>query len=282
MKSNYHFNNIFWEKPLEFDGIQVVQIGRLYCKNGAVVPPHIHTDLLELTIVTDGEGIISTNGIETKVKQGDIYLSLPCDIHRIESDQKKPLKYDYFAFKTTTSTFHQNLNDIMQKYRSEHLRVFREEKILPLISNAIVEINSDDTFSKELLSAIFNQVLIYVIRSFENKTVKVQAIHKSNAEILCYKLMNYIDTHLYTMKSLSELSDVTDYSYGYLSALFKKTTSSSLANYYRKKKLDAAQLLLAEGKLSATQISDLLNYSTVYAFSKAFKQEFGVSPTHYK
>jgi len=281
MNNNYHLDHIYWQTPLEFDGIYVVQIGRLYCKSGAVIRSHIHTDLFELTIVTSGEGIISTNGIQTNVKQGDIYLSLPCDIHMIESDKEKPLKYDYFAFKTSSSPFHEPLINIMEKYRSEYLRVIHEEKIDPLISNAIVELNSDNTFSKEMLSAIFNQVLIYVIRSFQNKSARVPTINKSNAEILCHKLMNYIDTHLYTMKSLSELSDVTDYSYGYLSALFKKTTSGSLSNYYRKKRLDAARLLLIEGKLSATQISELLNYSTVYAFSKAFKQEYGVSPTNY-
>lgn len=281
MNNNYHLNNTYWQTPLEFDGIQVVQIGRLYCKSGAVIRSHIHTDLFELTIVTGGEGIISTNGIQTNVKQGDIYLTLPCDIHKIESDNEKPLKYDFFAFKTSTSPFHQSLINIMEQYRSEYLRIIHEEKIDPLISNAIVELNSDNPFSKELLSAIFNQILIYVIRCFQNKSARVPTLHKSDAEILCYKLMNYIDTHLYTMKSLSELSNVTDYSYGYLSTLFKKTTSGSLTDYYRKKKLDAARLLLIEGKLSATQISELLNYSTVYAFSKAFKQEYGVSPTNY-
>ena len=33
--------------------------------------------------------------------------------------------------------------------------------------------------------------------------------------------MNYIDTHIYTMKNLDELSEITDYSYGYLSVLFE-------------------------------------------------------------
>lgn len=58
--------------------------------------------------------------------------------------------------------------------------------------------------------------------------------------------------------------------------LSTKITSSSLSSNYRKKRLDAARLLIAEGRLSATHISELLHDSTVYAFSKAFKQEYGV------
>ncbi len=84
------------------------------------------------------------------------------------------------------------------------------------------------------------------------------------------------------MKNLEELATVTDYSYGYLSALFRETTRGTLQNYFKDKKLDAARLLLIEGKMTVTEISELLNYSSVYAFSKAFKEQFGVSPKNYK
>lgn len=281
MLDNYYLNNLYFKQPLEFQGIQVLQIGRRYCKSGTIIAGHKHPDLFELTIVTDGEGIVSTNGIGTKVKKGDIYISFPYDIHMIEGDKNHLLKFDFFAFRATNSPFDQALNHIRQACQSEHIRLFSDQRINPLIENAILELNTRNPFSEEILSSIFNQIIIYVIRNFQNKESQTPTINKSNAEILCYNLMNYIDTHLYTMKSLSELSEVTDYSYGYLSALFKKTTSCSLVDYYRKKKLEAARLLLIEGKLSATQISELLNYSTVYAFSKAFKQEFGESPTHY-
>ena len=84
------------------------------------------------------------------------------------------------------------------------------------------------------------------------------------------------------MKNLEELATVTDYSYGYLAALFRETTRGTLQNYFKDKKLDAARLLLIEGKMTVTEISELLNYSSVYAFSKAFKEQFGVSPKNYK
>lgn len=40
----------------------------------------------------------------------------------------------------------------------------------------------------------------------------------------------------------------------------------------------AARLLLNEGKLNITKIAELLNYSSIYSFSKAFKEKYGVSP----
>ena len=103
----------------------------------------------------------------------------------------------------------------------------------------------------------------------------------SQNQALCYKLMHYIDTHIYTMKSLCELAEFTGYSYGYLSALFRQTTSNTLSGYFREKKLDTARMLLLEHNLGVTEISDMLNYASVYAFSKAFRNFYGVSPTAY-
>ena len=81
MIGNYHLDNVFFNNPLEFDEVYLIQIGRLYCKNSTVIDTHIHTDLFELTIVTGGAGTVTTNDITSSIKNGDIYISMPGDIH---------------------------------------------------------------------------------------------------------------------------------------------------------------------------------------------------------
>lgn len=282
MTGNYHIDNVFFANPLDYEVIYLLQIGRLYCKNTTVVDTHIHTDLFELTVVTDGAGTVTTNGVLSKVKSGDIYLSMPCDIHKIESDGDNPLKYDFFAFKIKDNIFKEKLDRINEDYHSPDMRIFHDERIRRLIANAIVELASPNMYSGELLNSVFRQILIYLIRDFQKSPKKNYTDNVTGAEILCYKLMNYIDTHIYTMKNLSELCEATDYSYGYLSALFKKTTSETLYDYYNKKRADAARLLLNENKLTVTEISETLGYSTLYSFSKAFKKQFGLSPKLYR
>ena len=39
--------------------------------------------------------------------------------------------------------------------------------------------------------------------------------------------------------------------------------------------------MIRENKLRISEISNLLGYNSVYAFSKAFKDEFGMSPKNY-
>lgn len=275
--NNYHLNKAFFRQPLVYEGLSVLQIGRMFCKSTTIIPTHMHLDCFELTVVSGGEGRIYANGVPTAVKKGDIYLSMPCDAHKIETDPQQPLKFDFFAFVVKGGCFEDEFEHMIQNYSSPHTRVLHDERIRPLISNAIAELDEENAYKDELLTALFRQILIYTSRGFQS----IRPMHltdASQAEALCHKLMNYIDTHIYSMKNLNELTLLTDYSYGYLSTLFKSTTSGTLADYYLEKKLDTARLLLLENKLTITQIAELLNYSTVFAFSRAFRNRYGVAP----
>ena len=101
-------------------------------------------------------------------------------------------------------------------------------------------------------------------------------------EALCYRLMNYVDTHIYTMTGLGELAEETNYNYSYLSSLFRKTTSGTLTDYYRRRRLETARLLILENELSISHVAELLHYSSIYTFSRAFKDEYGLSPAQYR
>ena len=282
MEAQYHLDKSYLSAPLDFYGIRLCQIGRLYCRPGAVVPTHVHLNWLELTVVTDGRGSVITNGVSCPVGRGDIYLSLPCDAHQIVSDSEAPLNYDFFSFFCEREELRREQERIVAEYLSPTRRIFRDDRIRALIGDAIAEFGRDGLYAHELLSAIFTQILVYLFRDLSGEVPAPQSHTVMPAETLCYRLMNYIDTHVYSMKGLGELGEVMGYSYGYLSTLFKKTTGETLAGYYHEKRLETARLLLLERRLSSTEIAEALGYASVYVFSRAFAAKFGRSPRHYR
>ncbi len=282
MLPKYHIDHIYLTSPLEFDDLSVFQIGRLYCTDSYGASLHQHSGLFELTIVIGGNGRIFSNGIGTSVKSGDIYLSMPHDTHEIVSDPSNPLKFDHFAFTLKNESFKADFEQIMNSFCDENSRLIHDARIQNAVANALAEIHKNDRYSLILLSAIFKQLMIYIIVDFEEKSRGSSSFSSSDAEILCYRIMNYIETHLFTINNLRELSVLSDYSYGYISTLFKKTTSMSLSEFFKEKKIEAARKLIADGKTSITQISQMLNYSSVYAFSKAFRNYYGISPKIYQ
>ena len=101
-------------------------------------------------------------------------------------------------------------------------------------------------------------------------------------EELCYQVMDYINTHIYSITTLTEIADRFRYDYTYLSKIFTRTTSQSISEYYRQRRLEVARALIHEGALTFSEIAEKLQYSSIYSFSKAFKNQYGLSPRDYK
>ncbi len=278
----YHLDKPFFSDPPRYGPIHLYQIGRLYCNEDTVIEKHPHIYWFELTLVTGGRGTVLTNDVPVPVIAGDIYLSFPSDFHAIETDPMEHLEYDFFAFGTDRPDLSADLEEIMRTHRDAHSRIIQSDMLRSLIGNAIAELDREDKYSAELLDSIFTQIPIHLIRCFQKKDFKEPPGNVSDPEILCYRLMNYIDTHIYTMTSLEELATVTNYNYTYLSALFRKITSRTLTEYYRTRRLETAKILIGEQKLSITKIAEILNYSSIYTFSRAFKDKYGTSPEQYR
>ncbi len=283
IRESYHLNKPFITDPRPFGDFRLYQLGRLYCTGETVIEEHAHIDWFELTVATGGKGTVYTNGAAVPIARGEIYLSFPCDHHAIVSDREDPLKYDFFAFSTSDESLMADLLLIMEQNASANARIIKDEQIAALVSAAIAELDAGKRHSERLLSSLFSEILIRLVRGFFLEAPP-HAPHPAaeSHDALCYRLMHYIDTHIYSMESLVELSALTGYNYSYLSALFRRITSESLADYYRARRLETARLHIVENILSITQIAELLRYSSIYTFSRAFKQRFGHSPEQYR
>lgn len=278
----YHLNFSYIIEPRLFGTTQLYQIGRLHCAEGMEVPVHGHLNWFELTVVTDGTGSVQTNGVAVPVERGDIYLSFPGDFHGIRSDTRIPLKYDFFAFNTTDAALSAELEELTHTATPAVSRVFRDERVRALITDALAEIDGDGLYAERILTVAFEQIILYVLRNFRALSPERHSVTVGKQEELCYRMMHYIDTHIYTMQGLSDLADAMQYNYSYLSDLFCRVTSDTLLHYYRTRRLEAAKLLLGEGKLSVGETADLLHYASIYTFSRAFKESFGQSPAQYR
>ncbi len=78
------------------------------------------------------------------------------------------------------------------------------------------------------------------------------------------------------------LSKKLNYSYGHLTSVFSEETHISIAHFVILQKIERIKELLVENKLSLTEISYRLNYSSVSHLSNQFKQITGLNPSRYK
>ena len=273
----------FTETPNYVQDIRLYQVGKKFCNAYTVVSAHMHANWFELTVVLDGKGNIYANQSHAAVTAGDVFLSYPNEIHKIESDSEKPLKYSFLSFCLENSTYLQQFETIAQKYYECNRRIFRNPSIAPLIESIIAEMTSPQFECETVVFSALQQILVYTCRAFlrkEENTPPRKTVEKH--DVLCYKIMRYIDYNLYSIFDASEIAEYLHYNYAYLAKIFKETTNLTITQYLTQRKLERAKVLIAENLLPLNKIAELLNYASIYSFSKSFKLHYGLSPSEYK
>ncbi len=273
----FHINNYF-DQPKKFGEVYVYQIGTLHSDDVAVVDTHMHGGFFELMAIIDGEAEIYANDKSLHVKKNEIFVSFPYDVHKITNLSDKPLKYYFFAFDVNNKMLHYRLKNITRDFTSIYDRKICNERVFEALAQAIYEVSGSEVFHDELCSALLTSIIIMTVREYVSDVGGLRVPDKN--ELFAYSVMNYIDTHVRSLRSLADLCDVFNYEYSHISKTFSKATGQTLLNYYCFRRLETARMYLYDGK-SVTETADELNYSSLYSFSVAFKKRYGISPQKY-
>ncbi|RYJ42540.1 helix-turn-helix domain-containing protein [Flavobacterium beibuense] len=117
----------------------------------------------------------------------------------------------------------------------------------------------------------------YGIEIVDNqKSILVQKIKNAIIEML------YSDKGMQSLKISSYLSEKLDESYRTLSQVFSEVTFISIENFIILHKIERVKQLLMTESLSLTEISFMMNYSSVAYLSQQFKNITGVTPTTFQ
>ncbi|WP_411349600.1 AraC family transcriptional regulator [Paenibacillus sp. WLX2291] len=94
-------------------------------------------------------------------------------------------------------------------------------------------------------------------------------------------VLRYIQEHLHRPLKIRELAQQTGLSEKYFIAVFKKTLGITPGQYIFQIKMNRAREYLYTRHYNVQQIAGLLGYCDAFAFSKAFKQYYGVAPSQF-
>lgn len=94
--------------------------------------------------------------------------------------------------------------------------------------------------------------------------------------------INYIEENYLSTLDCDQLAKMCKISPSYYNRIFKKRFNISPKQYILAKKLDYAADLLATTNISVTSISEMSGFSSLYYFSKIFKNYYGTSPQNYR
>ncbi|MDT8323153.1 MAG: AraC family transcriptional regulator [Bacteroidota bacterium] len=110
----------------------------------------------------------------------------------------------------------------------------------------------------------------------DRKAILIERIKNTIIE-----MVHYSDALPKTRNS-TYIAEKLDHDYTYLANLFSETTGTTIEQFVIAHKIERAKELLLYDELNLTEISYLLNYSSVAHLSMQFKKVTGLTPTFFK
>ena len=164
--------------------------------------------------------------------------------------------------------------DACVSYAEHPTLVFENAHFLKERFVAVVNaFTNSETVSKLQLHA--SLLSLFSVFTDENRSVPEGAAKIAPA----IKYLNENYTKNLDVKELSALCYISE---SQLTRLFKKHLGISPVAYRNRLRVNAAKKLLENPELSVGEISDMLGFYDIYAFSHFFTSQTGTSPTKYK
>ena len=122
--------------------------------------------------------------------------------------------------------------------------------------------------------SVLTEILLHVLFEKEELPISDEAGDDTSVS----GVIEYINTHLCTIKSTDELAARFFISPSSLSHKFKSAMGISLMRYIKIKRLLLSKELITQGK-KPTEVYSLCGFSNYTTFFRAYREYFGVSPT---
>ena len=115
------------------------------------------------------------------------------------------------------------------------------------------------------------------------KICDINAQQREACDNRARRIIEYVDAHITDSEiSICEIEDKFKLSPPTLQKLVRSVTGTTLANYIDARRIELANRLLQEKRLSVNEIATRCGYSSVNSFYKAFKRHYGVAPSHFQ
>lgn len=256
-----------------------------------------------LTFLASGSAEFVIEGVQYQIKEGDAVLMPPYSHHIITSEGRDAplvqynIHFDFFSDPyRMTLPYRDVWNERVGKAIPDAEQMLGGKVLLASLNNSTQrmmrrffllmfdEYTKNAEYSLEMERGLLLCVLSVFLRSLK-KTPPASAEPKmigTRSWTHISAAIDYIGEH-YSDPSLSntDIGAAVGVSPVYLTTEFKKCFGVSLHRYLVNLRLDRASNMLLSGMYSVADISRMTGFSSIQAFSKAFRASQGVGPREY-
>lgn len=279
----FRFDRSYSGQVRQYDCIRIWQISENSLEPNREIPEHRQC-CHEISYVVSGKGTFYSGESQDMLQAGDIHLISKGTLHKIVPDSQSNLRFCNIGFELDEPV-PKALQPVRELFAAkDHLCLHDRGELRMAMTMLIGELYAGAEGSELMIECYLKQILLLVCR-LAAATSAPAAVPESTADrysLSVYAVVRYVDNHFYSFPTIRDISRELGYSQSHISHSFKEKMGITLREYICRKKVEASLDFLASGRYSVTQIAQMLNYSSLQAFSKAFQRVTGCSPTEYE
>lgn len=229
----------------------------------------------ELVVVLDKGGPIRIGNGSHILQPGDAALIFPNQFHHYLDIERGAMDWLFITFECSLSDALNPLLNTPRQLSDECLKIL--QRISEMYQSSIPEGRETLQISHDLGQLLLQMCKMPLIPSDRMNT------HSSDdtRDVLLEKINAYVRSNLNRKITLADLASNLGYSVSHMRAVFRDRLGVSLGRYIRESQLSEAAKLLQYSKLNVTEIATRTSFNSLFAFSRAFKAAYGMSPKAY-
>lgn len=245
-----------------------IQYGSHMCDKGHSFGPWVRSNYL-IHYVYKGRGVFRNEYGEFNVKEGEMFLIRPDELTYYRADTKNPWQYAWIEFNGSL------VRGLLKKMG------FKEDT--PVICD-----NENGTGGKHIIElAKCGDLPFEAIMQKLWKFFFVMSVCDCNADDVqmneyITKAESYIKINIHNKVSVTDVAAYVGIDRSHLSRLFKRDMGMSPLQYIISLKMKTAANYLKNTKITISEAAQSVGYSDIRIFSKAFKRQFGLSPSAWR
>jgi AraC-like DNA-binding protein len=214
-----------------------------------------------------------------------------CKFHQSVNCEERIETVDLVSFKFTPAHLSQFVKGIKQTSFSDEILNFKHtssfSRMMPLckktktVLEALLNHSYSDSLENIYINAQTQMLLLYsmecMIGSTEVSFISKFLANEADREKIA-KAREILLLHISEPLTIKALSRKVAINECYLKKGFKEMYGTTIFDFFQSQRMEHAKYLLYEKRVSVTDVSSLLGYSSISHFSTAFKKHTGLKP----
>lgn len=257
-------------------------------------PIHMHEDVTEILFIINGSINVFAGHEQVSVKEGDFIFINNNSVHYMESKDEaivavfyinlnyferkyENIKYMYFRNNMYSQSYGEVESDNFDHEKKEDKTMFIN-KLIGILINTIY--NSE--LSDEISLLYENQLIESMINEFN--WLQFLSLDKINSNQLerYYRIVKYIQDHIYERITLDDISSLEFISKNYFSHFWKNISNFSFIERLHFDKVLKSEHILLTTEENIVSIAEGLGFSDVKYYYNHFKRWFGCTPLQHR